>query len=913
MKKQLQQKYILKLNTKDLAAANWQYRINVEEALVENDERIVALGSSQCLRWIDQLNGNDDIELIAKSLKKKIRGLIRSNEAMSKTQINDLRKRLKNLLFVEDYMLLKIDKKSDYDRANKGFTVNGIKYRRFLGTSGGIKTSTIIYVSERIYPKLKQRMDNGRNMNQKLVPAKLEAYQALICSASVPVPMPKGMIVVPDCITHFKDDVLVLDINVDGDPKLEEVDGYDIEHNGSDGFGLMLPSYASKVARATQFSDQPVSGFTCRYAWTKGMLYTFDFIDFAENVAKNYIVKDVWGTERDVREAEVILTESMLKLWSAYESMEQFLEISQENDYEFAATKTTDYELDPVRDLNYQFLQSYEFTDDEIEELCKPTVDAINSVLGGDINALKIYLTNYNRVDEDVVNSAADPIIRALLANDSVINDPYLVRRVLQMTDTWCNAAKRGRIMVEGSFLPISGDPYALCESMFGLPVHGLLKSGEIYHRYWSDHGATEVVCFRAPMTCHNNIRKVKLNDSEECRYWFRYMPTVSIQNNWDTMCDAMNGSDFDGDTNFVTNNPVLLKNTHNDRTIMCIQEKAEKIVPTEKDIIKANKIGFTDAIGTITNYITSMFEVRAGFDKGSEEYKELSYRIMAGQGYQQGSIDAIKGIVTKPMPAKWHTLRQCKTDDEEETAWNRKICAFRKPYFMIYVYNASKQDYKRYINKYDQSAGMLFYHLGIKGIDDLISYDQKTEEMEAVASNFEKYMPVGMNDCTVNRIARYLEKKILPLRFSYRYGDKNFNTSIYKSGIVHEKNVNIHKLKHLIDQRTKYVKKFTNDERKISADFDRSNDLFIQLYCLKECPDIDLLVDSLIDELYSTGKGQLFVWELFGDVMIRNILRNTDRKMIVPVKDKNGGYAFKGVHYDLKEISWKGDINDCN
>ena len=47
-------------------------------------------------------------------------------------------------------------------------------------------------------------------------------------------------------------------------------------------------------------------------------------------------------------------------------------------------------------------------------------------------------------------------------------------------------------------------------------------------------------------VTCHNNIRKLKLNKSEECAYWYRYIKTAIILNAWDTTCDAMNGADKD-------------------------------------------------------------------------------------------------------------------------------------------------------------------------------------------------------------------------------------------------------------------------------------------------------------------------------------------------------------------------------
>ena len=48
-------------------------------------------------------------------------------------------------------------------------------------------------------------------------------------------------------------------------------------------------------------------------------------------------------------------------------------------------------------------------------------------------------------------------------------------------------AAKIGVIRVHGNFSIVSGDPYALCQSIFGLPVTGLLRAGEAYNRYWND------------------------------------------------------------------------------------------------------------------------------------------------------------------------------------------------------------------------------------------------------------------------------------------------------------------------------------------------------------------------------------------------------------------------------------------
>lgn len=631
---------IYKLSSKLLKKNHWDIQLDLHQTMREHPDYIVALSESQALRFIDSINGEDDVngkvfEIFRKLKDEKKKPRSRETKATVRSLYNSLY----SWQFQKDYVCVVMESNADYDRANQGFKINGITYKRLLGTNGGIKNSTIVYVNEEIYPELKRRLDNGRNKLKEIVPAKLEAYQALICSGSTPLPQPR-IIVVGDCFTTFVEDVITLNDEQEGEPVMKFEKNYTIEHDASDGFGLMTPEYSIKVNEELTGKHEILAGMNTRYAWTKGMVYTFDFVEFAERVAGTYIIKDVWGNERDVREADVILTESMLKLWDSYDSWEDYYRNCQENGYQFSTPKITPDKLENVRDTNYQFLQSYDFTDDEIQELCKPTFDEINDAMGMDYRKSLTFLAGYSLTENNAFDENLDYAVRALMANKEMINDSFIRRRIRNMIEKRIEMAKRGAIRINANFAMISGDPYALCESAFGLEVKGLLKKGYAYHKYWIDNGDDEIVCFRAPMTSANNIKKMKLCKDEEVVYWYRYMSTVMIYNAWDTSCDAMNGADFDGDTNMTTNNPVLLKNTKDLPTIICMQRTAKKCVPTEEDIIKANKLAFNDDIGTITNYITSMFDVQAGFKPEDEEWKTLQYRIMCGQQFQQNSID---------------------------------------------------------------------------------------------------------------------------------------------------------------------------------------------------------------------------------------------------------------------------------
>ena len=154
------QKYIYKIRSSRLRKERWKLDLSLEEAR-RNDE-IISLADSQMLRWIDEINGITDADAKARDIKLRIKNLRREpNSRQNIREIKRLYNELDALQFKPDYMCLVIDKKNDYYRACKGFSINGIKYKRLLGTNGGIKNSTIVFVSERLSEELKRRVENG--------------------------------------------------------------------------------------------------------------------------------------------------------------------------------------------------------------------------------------------------------------------------------------------------------------------------------------------------------------------------------------------------------------------------------------------------------------------------------------------------------------------------------------------------------------------------------------------------------------------------------------------------------------------------------------------------------------------------------------------------------------------------------
>lgn len=770
-----------------------------------------------------------------------------------------LHKNIRYIDFSKIFLQVVIENKVDFARVTgrKGVNVNGENFKRFVGTTGGLKNNTLLLCNSKYIKELNRLCECNRNPKVKLVPAKYEAYKALTCSSSQPICNPNKILVVRDCVTEYFADVISLDDGLgSNEPIRKMVKNKHLENNISDGFNLCTIEYMQKVAESLHLDYIP-GGVCLRNAWLKGMLYPFPIYEFIEKYnGGNYMIKDIWGNEQDIRECEMIVTESSLKLWSAYESIEDYMNSYMECGYGFSVTKISPQVLEEQRELNYQYLQSYEFTQEDIEELCAPTIKYLKDAMCGDYSSTIKFLGLNENTD---VNSWQG----ALYTSEYMLGDPYVIDSVHRYIKKKMNDAKIGKLFVDGNYQIASGDPFALMQSICGLGVTGLLHANEVYSKFWIDRNEDEIVLFRSPMTSHNNIRECRINSSEECQYWYQYMDTIMIINGWDSFCMAENGEDYDSDLNFSTNNEVLKRRYKLLPAIDCAQRNTEKKVVTEAEIKKTNRNGMGNQVGTITNYVTSMMEVQSHFEKGSKEYKELEYRIECGQLFQQNELDKIKGIVASPMPSNWYNLGACGDDKHLQS-----LCAYRKPYFMIYVYDETKRTYKQYVKESDFKCNTLY---GCKVKDLYDNYDSLDEEQKDFLFWYERKMPVGIGDCAMNRICKYVESQL----------------DGYKSQLHNDSTFDYNKLKtkrRCTEEHRQALRELEEYYRECIAEYKAKNqiqDEFERFYqrtamvkkfkeeSVKLCPNDDERLNIILDMTYGFKGNRQFCWDCIGHLII--------------------------------------------
>ena len=380
------------------------------------------------------------------------------------------------------------------------------------------------------------------------------------------------------------------------------------------------------------------------------------------------------------------------------------------------------------------------------------------------------------------------------------------------------------------------------------------------------------------------------------------------------------------------TSNEVIKRKTRDLPAIVCEQKSAPKVKVQEKLLRKANKCGFGDDIGTITNRVTAMFDVLAKYEVGSDEYNELMYRIMCGQAYQQEAIDKVKGIEAKKMPESWFNYRvnKIKADDDLDIVKikmkNIDLMANKKPYFFIYNYEHLMNEYNTFMQDVNKNSitrfGVTYNELkkeelkNLK-IDDLeieLENTKGKDERKNIKEIIKKinflnseanHNPVFYTPSTMNRIAWYIEEEFKDVKLKISKNN-DFDINILKS--KRKYNISIQKkLKTLYKEYKKHQRQYMEREGRTDEQCARvkCREMFLEKFkrqALVICPNLEELCNALIDTFYNSNEKKQFVWDIVGEQIIENLLNKNGRKYSYPVKDKNGDIEWKGYKFKMKE-----------
>ena len=234
--------------------------------------------------------------------------------------------KINRMMFNKDYVTVVMDNKQQYKHLyENGFYINGEKYSRMSCGAGQARVSTVVFGRDKILPQLEKRLNNGRNEKKKFSPSKFNAYYGLYSSATKIVSEPK-FIVVKDYenVTSFMCNYVTENgWKVDDTITVKELKNTPM--NRTDGMGLISYKQALKWSQELGLDYVP-SQFCVRQSFIKGMLCVFPIHEFCEEKNNgNYLVDTIYTDKNgnpikaDLRDYDVIISESQFKLWDSFD------------------------------------------------------------------------------------------------------------------------------------------------------------------------------------------------------------------------------------------------------------------------------------------------------------------------------------------------------------------------------------------------------------------------------------------------------------------------------------------------------------------------------------------------------------------------------------------------------------------
>jgi len=911
--KKLQQYHIYKFDSNRLKNSNYNIQLTPWQA--RKNGELVSIGDSQLLRSLRKITNkeNDIIEL--QELFKKKKYLHKNSEELD---LYNIENKIDEILFVKEIVSLNIKNIKHYEKIIKnGLFINNKKFVRLMCSAGQARRNNVLFVDADVEVELKKILNNGR-ADIEITPAKFNAYFALASSTALEVSTPL-FCVIPDCKVMRKEMVEWVEEQEDGDDIIK-VKEKELEFNLFDGQGLISPRMAKQWALDLEIDYIP-SCFIIRSNFIKGMVCVFDFLEYSDEIGI-HLIKDIYGNEVNIRDMDIILTESQFKLWNAFESTQQYKMNCSKNSIGWGVTRCSPKEENTHTFLNYQFLQALKLNDAQIESLCSKTVEYFENILSNNLDFTLLYLLG-SQIDKEydinIFDKINDNVTKALILDNDLINDPYVQTHIQRSIQKKIKESFMGNLIVDGQYSFMVGDPLALAEHVFGVEVVGALKRDEHYNRYWLDKDESKVACMRSPLVWRSEVAVLNLVQNEKTDKWYKYLNNCVIFNAHGLDMAILGGFDMDGDICCITNQKEIIDGACGGLPVMYETRKAPKCKIIESELYLADLKGFNTKVGFLTNLSTTMYSMLPLFEENSKEYKEIIRRLKQCRKEQGVIIDGTKGLEVKPIPSHWTNKTKITEDmnkkEIEIANFNNSILIEKRPQFMIHLYPNYNKQYRQYYYDYDilaQAKFKMFLNELLETDINLLNNDQKEFLLQ-----FYKYNPFLDTPCEVNNISKHMQEKIKNINCNIK---SKWNADMIEPMKKHglssswdkNKSDSLYALYNEYKSGKRNFGNIKDDDGNSRWQTIEQYNKFIRQKALLISSDLGELAYYAISKCYVTegsrSDNKAFAWNIFGNGIIENLKENfKGKKFEIPFSDENGDVEYLGKKYLKKEIK----IND--
>ena len=171
--------YTYKFNSKRLKKYKYDINIEIDEAI--KNEELIAQFENQIIDTILEITGRTEDKVEAEKLEVLIEELKKQpNSSENADKIKEYQDKIYDLMLIPEYVTIQMNNKSEYKHMyEKGVKINGKAYRRFNSSASQARVNTVLFIEESVLGELIRITDNGRNLEVKIAPAKLNAYRGV--------------------------------------------------------------------------------------------------------------------------------------------------------------------------------------------------------------------------------------------------------------------------------------------------------------------------------------------------------------------------------------------------------------------------------------------------------------------------------------------------------------------------------------------------------------------------------------------------------------------------------------------------------------------------------------------------------------------------------------------------------------
>lgn len=733
----------------------------------------------------------------------------------------------KNPLVME-IVYLKTAKQNEILRQiiDRGLDIGEQHYIFFSSTTNQMKRGESILINEEFYNAHEQEITMGLtddviNKRGGCNTGKRLAYNGLLMSTSF---IPDGYeinidncLVVPDFKTIVNEEVECIDHDDNGITGMG-VRKDNVEIPQTDGAGMFLPGVLPATAQI-------------RCGHVKGCIFPFDFMKFlrlksVEGVKPSPIIRDIWGAEHNVIEEniKVLLTGSQVKMWSYYDSWDEFKQVFKKCGKKIAINKFADTKPKGYAKSSYQFIQtlsSEKLSDDKIEALCADTLEYLN-----------VLKTDANKIAEILSEPYLSDAIRAY---PNLIQDNYVQKKLenkfrSERKDTCGNKL----ILKDSLYSYICPDLYAFCEWLFcGIEnPKGIVTRNYVYNGFYNDKGYDKVDCLRSPhLYMEHGIRNlVKGDELELCKEWFCGYDTVVSSH--DLLCRVLQ-FDVDGDEILLTPNKTMIECVPNDKhTLYYKSFDAVKSPVTKENIYKALVASMDNSnIGDISNAMTKNYN--------NENIDETFNKIMCC--YNNLTID---------FPKTQHNISLGEYEEKYRQLTNEK-----PPYFFIYAKGKKRENCKKISNS---NCDRICVYIRKKTNNK--KYEWKNAEAFNVGVLCNREIKVD------TKSQQYLD--LVNLMFELKRREQSLTFKI--------------------DNEIKQMDKSDAVQAAISrydVFYDMCDKLILKIFNGDRVLAAENLIDFEYLQRENCDSGKNILWNCYGDVILKNIKSNVEHPEGIPIR----------------------------